>query len=347
MKKNLLLFSSLFLMVLSLHAKVWRVNNNANARADFASLQLAASDVSVLNDDTIYIEGSSTQYSSTFTMTKRLVVIGTGYLLSGSGANTGLQANTNAAIESGSIFLDSLASGSKFIGFAQGSGGYFYINPRTDNITLERSQVQLYFSGSAATAFNRCSNWVINKCYVTYWLWPAAFYAENLTVTNCIFTGTYSVATGNFISALVRNNTYAFGGSGVLNVGNAYFANNIISGVTSADLSTSTVKNCVATTNILPAGNGNQNSIAAAAIFVGLAGNSTDGQYQLRAGSPAIGAGETVSSVTPDCGAFGTADPYRLSGIPPIPTIYSLTVPTTVPSSNTSMSVTISARSNN
>jgi hypothetical protein len=280
-------------------------------------------------------------------MTKRLVVIGTGYFLSGSGANTGLQANTNPAIDNGNIFLDSLASGSKFIGFAQGAAGYFYINPRTDNITLERSQVQLYYSASAASTSNRCSNWVINKCYISYWNWVPAFYVENLTLTNCIITGTYSLATGNFISALVRNNTFIFGGSGVLNVGNSYFTNNIISGVITVDLSTSTVKNCIATTNILPAGNGNQNSVSAASIFVGLAGNSTDGQYQLRVGSPAIGAGETVSSVTPDCGAFGTADPYRLSGIPPIPTIYGLTVPASVPSSNTSMSVTISARSNN
>ncbi len=49
-------------------------------------------------------------------------------------------------------------------------------------------------------------------------------------------------------------------------------------------------------------------------IVVGLSGNSTDGQFQLKAGSPALGAGETVSGITPDCGPFGTSDPYRLSG---------------------------------
>lgn len=345
MKKKL---SFLFVLLLSLsvtQAKVWRVNNNSNARADFASLALAAANASVVNDDTVYIEGSSTIYNTSFTLTKRLIVIGTGYLLSGAGANTGLQANPNPAVDIGYITLDSLSSGSKFIGFAHGSSGYFYINPRTDNITLERSQVQIYFSGSASSTSNRLSNWVINKCYITYWQLPAAFYFENLTLTNNIFVTLYQAVATNYISALVRNNTFV--GLSSVNFGSSYFANNILSGVSSVDLSSSTVKNCISTSALLPAGNGNQNSISAALIFVGASGNSNDGQYQLRSGSPAIAAGETVSGITPDCGAFGTADPYRLSGIPPIPTIYALTVPASVPSSNTSMTITVSARSNN
>lgn len=342
--KKFPLFALLSIISLLCHAKVWRVNNNAVALADFTSLALAAASASVVNDDTIYIEGSSTPYNSTFTLNKRLVVIGTGYLLSGAGANNGLQANTNGAVDNGYITLDSLSSGSVFIGFSQGTTGYFYINPRTDNIRLERSSVQLYYTGSAPNSFNRIMNWTINKCYITYWIWPAAFYAENFTLTNCIVTGTIQLNTSNFISGLMRNNV--FSASSSLNVGNIYFANNILA-VTSADLSLSTVKNCIATNNILPANNGNLNSIALSTIVVGATGNSSDGQWQLKAGSPAIGAGETVGGITPDIGPFGTSDPYRLSGIPPIPTIYSLTVPGTVPSSNTSMTITVSARSNN
>lgn len=331
-------------MVLTIQARVWRVNNTANSRPDFISLQAAIANASVLNDDTIYIEGSTTPYSASFTMNKRLVVIGTGYFLSGAGSNSGLQANTNAALEHSAIFLDSLASGSKFIGFAQGSSGYFYINPGTDNITLERSQVQIYFSGSAASTFVRLSDWTINKCYITYWQWPPAFYAENLSLTNCILTGTNQIVSGNIISGLVRNNL--FNNIPVV-IGNSYFANNILLNPTATELSLSTVKNCISTGNTLPAGSGNQNSVPLNSIVVGLSGNSTDGQFQLKVGSPALGAGETISGVTPDCGPFGTSDPYRLSGIPPIPTIYSLTVPTSVPSSNTSMTITVSARSNN
>ncbi|MEQ1554417.1 MAG: hypothetical protein ABL929_09580, partial [Ferruginibacter sp.] len=74
---------------------------------------------------------------------------------------------------------------------------------------------------------------------------------------------------------------------------------------------------------------------------------STDGQWRLKAGSPAIAAGETVLGITPDCGAYGTADPYVLSGIPPIPTIYLLTVPAAIASNATTMPITISTKSNN
>jgi len=344
MKKKLFLLLLSSILVLTIQARVWRVNNTSNSRPDFISLQAAIASASVLNDDTIYIEGSATPYSNSVTMNKRLVVIGTGYFLTGSTGNTGLQANTNGALEHSSIFLDSLASGSKFIGFAQGASGYFYINPGTDNITLERCQVQLYFSGGASSTFNRVSNWTINKCYITYWQWPAAFYAENLSLTNCILTGTSQIVPGNFISALVRNNLF---NNIPVNFGNTYFANNILLNPTAVDLSLSTVKNCISTGNTLPAGSGNQNSVPLNSIVVGISGNSTDGQFQLKVGSPAFGAGETISGITPDCGPFGTSDPYRLSGIPPIPTIYSLTVPASVPSSNTSMTITVSARSNN
>ncbi|MBL0134625.1 MAG: hypothetical protein IPP79_11760 [Chitinophagaceae bacterium] len=147
MKKKLLLLLMSTVIVLSIQAKVWRVNNTANSRPDFISLQAAVANASVVNDDTVYIEGSVTPYNSSFTMNKRLVVISTGYFLSGATGNTGLQANSNTALEHSAIFIDSLASGSKFIGFAQGASGFFYITPGTDNITLERSQVQLYFSG--------------------------------------------------------------------------------------------------------------------------------------------------------------------------------------------------------
>ncbi|MGB3234397.1 MAG: hypothetical protein WBA94_00875, partial [Ferruginibacter sp.] len=115
----------------------------------------------------------------------------------------------------------------------------------------------------------------------------------------------------------------------------------------------STVKNntCI---GAAPAGfapfvglNGNVAGELDANIFQGLTGNSTDGQWRLKAGSHAIATGETVSSITPDRGAFGTADPYVLSGIAAIPTIYSLTVPASVASNATTMPITISTKSNN
>ena len=58
-------------------------------------------------------------------------------------------------------------------------------------------------------------------------------------------------------------------------------------------------------------------------VFLGPEGNSTDGQWQLAQGSPAIGAGISGE----DAGMFGGDAPYVLSGIPGIPRITFVSVP--------------------
>jgi hypothetical protein len=75
---------------------------------------------------------------------------------------------------------------------------------------------------------------------------------------------------------------------------------------------------------------------------------SDDAKYQLAAASPAIGGGVDISGTKPDCGAFGGNDPYVLSGIPNIPTIYSLSFPNgnSVPSGSSSILVDFSTRNN-
>ena len=66
--------------------------------------------------------------------------------------------------------------------------------------------------------------------------------------------------------------------------------------------------------------NGNQQNINMGTVF--LYTGSTDGQYQLKEGSPAIGAGAGGS----DCGVFAGGNPYVLSGLPPIPAVYDFMV---------------------
>jgi len=76
--------------------------------------------------------------------------------------------------------------------------------------------------------------------------------------------------------------------------------------------------------------------------------SSIDSRVVLKTGSPAIGAGLTVGAVVnPDCGAYGATDPYKISGMPNIPSIYTLTVPTSIPSGSATMNVTFSVRNNN
>ena len=82
------------------------------------------------------------------------------------------------------------------------------------------------------------------------------------------------------------------------------------------------------------------------ALFLGYPTNQNgfapDARAQLAASSPAKGAG--VGGV--DAGAFGGDTPYVLNGIPTIPTIYQLTVPTQVSQGGT-LNVQIKAKTNN
>ncbi len=69
-------------------------------------------------------------------------------------------------------------------------------------------------------------------------------------------------------------------------------------------------------------------------------GYSTDGKWQLKTGSPAIGAG--VSGV--NCGVFGGVTPYVLSGVPNLPHIYQAAIAGTA-YSDAGLSCTIKIKS--
>jgi len=303
--------------------------------------------VSVVNDDTIHVEASAVGYTN-FTLNKRLVIIGTGYFLSGANGNPGLQANTNPATLDYSL-IDTLASGSQFIGINFSNGIYSANGQGADNITITRCRLNAmnigYQSPSAGADY---TGWIINKCYINTTITANSRPVKNAAITNNVCTGTFDLSNAGDLNNLVRNNVFR----GTVNINNTYFSNNIINAGTFTSNSSS-VKNNTCIGNA-PAGfatfvgvNGNVAGELDVNIFQGLAGNSTDGQWRLKAGSQAIGTGETVNSITPDRGAFGTADPYILSGIPPVPTIYSLTVPASVPSNATTMPITISTKSNN
>lgn len=73
--------------------------------------------------------------------------------------------------------------------------------------------------------------------------------------------------------------------------------------------------------------------------------NNPDKDFQLSGSSQAIGA--VLGGV--DAGAFGTNNPYRLSGLAPVPqiTAYSQNASSGIYTTATPMSITISVRGNN
>lgn len=328
---------------LNVNAKIWRVNNNAGVVADFNTV--AAAVTAAAAGDTIYIEGSATAYSGSG-LNKKLTFIGTGYFLSGANSNTGLQANPYTSVI-GNIGLDSSASGSVFLGLdGLGINNMNDAGFGADNITISRcvlNYIGIFWTPRAGTL---ADSWNINKCYIGNINGNIGM-ARNWNVSNNIFAGGLDMSNTNNSGNVVRNNVFR----SWVNLYSAYFANNII--YTTINFINVVVKNNLAIGN--PSGfatyvgtNNNTSGYSDAQMFQGLSGNSTDGQWRLAASSPAIGAGLTIGAVvSPDAGAFGGPDPYKLSGIPNIPTIYSLTVPASIPSGTNSMNITLSTRNNN
>ncbi len=345
--KQFILLSTMICIAFVANAKIWRVNNNPGVLADFTDMPAVfAGGSGVNNDDTIHVEASSIRYSA-FNMNKRLVIIGTGYFLSGANSNPGLQANTNPALLE-YCFIDTLASGSQFIGIEFSDGIYTANGQGADNIIVTRcnmSQMNIGFAGPSAGA--DYTGWIINKCHLLS-ITASTRPVKNAVITNTIVVQSFDLGNAGNLNNLVRNNVFR----STITTYNTYFSNNIITGSSFA-ATNSTVKNntCIGAASAgflaFVGSNGNVAGETDANTFEGLTGNSTDGRWRLKVGSQAIGTGETLNSVTPDRGAFGTADPYVLSGIAPIPTIYSLTVPASVPSSATTMQITISTKSNN
>ncbi len=330
MKKTILL-SAVMLLGATMSAKIWRVNNTG-ITTDFTSLQTAHDNAGVLSGDTLHLEPSSGNYGA-LSLTKKLIIIGNGYLLN---QNLNLQANPINS-KTGAINFEAGSSGSVIMGLE--IVGNVII--RTSNITINRnySGYTIFFDRTTASY----SNILISQNY--------GF------VINSSGTGIASYSNIN----ILNNVAIAFSNTG--NVLQSYFsgtiANNVITTTgTPADffviknnISTSTTNTAVIygastfTYNTCPTASGwptgNNNTLSATLSTIFNQTGSNDAYYTLKSGSSAIGTGE--SGV--DRGAFGGSNPYVLSGIPPVPSIYSLSAPTN--SNGNQINITISTKTNN
>ena len=254
-------------------------------------------------------------YAGAIHINKTLVIKGAGYSVPHNNSTNTIIAETYL---SGNIYIDSGVANCIFQGL--------YLNDLqindAFNITVERSRInrikitggngiiirQNYISGSSVHYFNS----ICPSCYT---------YTKVLVV--------------NSISTFIENNIFASSIANYFDVGSPY----------SNDNSNGTLlKNNIFNNHTRTAGSFSKNNIYIDAIcyntqtnnihtsasptnvFVGVPssnGYSFDARWQLTPTSVARGAADDGG----DCGVFGGADPYRLSGIPDHPFIYELNVP--------------------
>ncbi|PVD49408.1 hypothetical protein DC498_25200 [Terrimonas sp.] len=353
--KYLALFFTFTLATLVTTAKSWRINNNAGIISDFTTFYDAVQNASVMAGDTLYIEPSVNIYATnSITMTKRLVVLGMGYFHDTTDVNyppnPGLQyAKTKSIL---SFFrLGNGANGSYFAGLTFNNGISLSGAASAWNVIFERN---LITGGDFNIESGTNDQLIVRKNFFNGGALRAntnGATLSNLTCENNIFYGYWgrfelTQLTGS--DNVIRNNSI-YGASAASNILNAYVANNIFGTGSAGTFTNSTLKNNIFAINQTLPGTATDNkvSIDMNTVYAGGTG-SIDSRVMLKSGSPASAAGLTVGAVAnPDCGAFGATDPYKLSGMPNIPSIYTLTVPTSIPSGSATMNITFSVRNNN
>lgn len=327
--KKILVLAALVMIQYAAMAKIWRVNNVVGVDADFTTADAAHDNVSVLAGDTLHIEPSSVSYGNVV-LTKRLTIISTGSFLS---ANPGLQYFPNPGTL-GQITVQAGASGSVFhCNAASVSISLVGVT----NLRFERCRITTAFTASNLTSS------VITQCFLENIILNTN--CTNITISNCIVEENISMANNTTSATITHNVIRAVTYNGVAVVFyNSIFRNNIINKTGSAGITFSncTVENNISSGSQLPAGNGNQNAVTMANVFVNPSG-ATDISYRLQTSvsNPAIGAG--FGGV--DCGAFGGIAAFKPGLQAAVPAIYRLDVP--LQASGNTMPVIFSTRSNN
>lgn len=316
-------------------AKIWRVNNTVGAHADFANANAAVA--AAAPGDTLHIEASAIDYGA-LTLNKKLVVRGTGFFLNETAPNPNTQYNKNNAFFN-QITMEAGSKGSIVEGLAFNNA---YL--RDSLITFQRNWVNTFYLSTIRDISGDTlrHNFFNGGIYLS----SGSYKTKGLFVYNNIINGAISINAALVANAdgFVINNTFLSNNSFISS--NFIYQNNIFN---SSNFGTyrdaNTFLNNVSVDNNLPPGNGNITGATFNNLYVGGStgtGYSSDARYQLKTGSPAIGAGQ-LNGVPVDCGAFGGPAPYVLSGMPQMPSIYEIAMPTNINAGTSAITITVSA----
>lgn len=365
--KNLFLAAFFILPFLS-QATVWRVNGNPGIDADFTTLIDAVDAAS--NGDTIYLEPlQEGQSYEGLILTKPLTIIGTGINIS---SNDSTQYSENETRIT-RIWFDPGSEGSRFQGIVFTStypnieipglpgendidAGQSQIVINACCITIDGCKADIQTSGINMTY--RANDCLIENCITTQIRFSNTSSSDEAyvniglsgtVVRNSKFTALGKLFGGGFngtVQSLFVDHCIIDWNSCSSNVQtkNTFFSNNIFvsgTGCTPCVDGSCTYLNNLSVSTIIPSGSGNITGIPLAGIFDPAFSSHPELQYQLAPGSPAIGASTTGG----DMGMFGGEQPYQLSGMPSIPSIFELNVNPVGTTATQSLNVNLKAKS--
>lgn len=329
-KITLLVILTLLAVCKTINAKIIRVDLNPANKPEYTSLGTAYNAASA--GDTLYLAGNISGYGDII-ITKKIIIIGQGYFL---------DINAGITIQRYSSKLNNVA-------FNAGSEGSILMGTEVkaiqilaSNIVIMRNRIYTDINAASIAIDNNTylSNVVIKQNYIhqtisSNWAINFSDNCSNILIQNNYLQGSNVVTGGgSTVQFTIKNNVLW----GAIQLYKGEMVNNIWIGSPLLSYNQSlTILNNICTNGALGQSNGNK--IHADIRFIG--GTSPDGSLKLKDDSPAKEAGLNGE----DCGMYGGDDPYVLSGIPSIPTIYEAIVPT-VGSQTGGLPVKIKAKTN-
>lgn len=315
------------------NANIFRVNSSLTTDASqklYKTINEAVTAAAA--GDTLMIEGSSIVYSDA-TINKSLVLIGPGYFLT---QNQETQANGSPATVQ-QITIQSAASNTVLEGLTFSNSESYYVPYVTgNNIIITRC----YFPHPINLENNISSITMTDNYFVGDAVYVSESYYSfnNVEFSNNYVGGLINITSSDEyprIFSSVENNIFA----GAVTLTATDFRSNILTSTATSTISSANIQNNLFAGTAL-AGTGNI-TYNAAQLFVGATGSSTDGQYKLLTTSPYLKSG--YGNTQP--GIFGGSEPYVLSGLPPVPSIYELDAPNAA-NKQTGLSVEIKVKAN-
>lgn len=308
--KKLLMISAMC-MAMTAQATILRVSNVTNSGAPYSTIQDALTAAEV--GDTIMVDGSSTNYKilNGLQFTKRVVLMGPGYLLTENGVLA--NGNASAVVESSFTFSDEAAGT-----IIQGMTFKADLNIQTPNVVITRCKIDGNVRiSSGATNVVIHQNLISSRVGGTDSVDPV-----NVQITNNIFTKKLDFTGGivhDITESRFANNTFTSYAGG--------------SYVPIANFTSSTIENNIFLHPEL--------SFSSCTMNNNYWGGS-DSPYRDLTNDLQIKNADTsaIAEAIADKGAFAGDDPYVISGIPAGPVIQDITVPASVEQGKT-LNVTI------
>lgn len=316
----------------SMAAKI-RVNNNAGVSADYNNLSTAITNATA--GDTIYVEGSANTYGS-ISLAKKLYIIGSGYFLT---ENDSTQANPSPSTVA-QVTISAGSAGSVITGLVITSGVDIY----EDNIVIKRNNITSNYS---VIVYGQANIMILQNFIVSTYngsSYPAIDIntgSSNIFIQNNYIKRNYGTTYANISiegtsSATVANNIID---NGSINAVTSVFNNNIMIGG-SVSCTACTFDRNIGDNTQFAADPNNLQSVNMSTVF-NSSDPSPDRKWRILGGSVAVGYGVSGE----DCGIFGGPDPYVLSGMPGVPSIFFYVGPSSG-SQSSGLPVNIKIRSN-